>query len=622
MHRPTDPAQSQLSAKLQQAVALHQRGQLSRAQRLYEEILSEQPRNFDALHLLGVIAAVTGDPKKAVDLIGRAIEINPNGEATHNNRGAALQQLGDWQAAVAEFDRAIELRKDYAEPHYNRANVLKDQKQWEAALAGYGRALALKPDYPDAWSNRGIVLAELHQREAALASYDRAIWLKNDFPQAHFNRANVLCQLRRWDAALAGYDRAISLKGDYAEAYCNRGFALHELRRLDEALASCNRAIEINPQYAEAYCNRGILLQATKRLDEALASYDRAVALKTDYASGYVSRAMGLLLAGEYARGWADYEWRWQDGNSWIVNEKRNFAQPLWLGQEPLSGKTIFLQSEQGYGDTIQFCRYVKPVSDLGARVILEVQKPLSTLLQNLDGLAQLVVPGETLPAFDYYCPLMSLPLAMGTTLSNVPARVPYIAISDERRRLWRQKVGGAARAAGRFGLVRGLSARSTGIMVGQRAPERSVGKVRNLGPSQRRVLQLTAGATRDLGACGVDGASLGWAASEGLDQRDPRLRGYRGVDRAAGFGDFGGYLDGALGRRFGQAGVDPESLRRLLALAAGSRRQPLVSDRSALPPRSARGLGQRAGASPMRFVAVGCNLPSVKRLCRALHSR
>ena len=452
MHRPTDPAQSQLSAKLQQAVALHQRGQLSRAQRLYEEILSEQPRNFDALHLLGVIAAVTGDPKKAVDLIGRAIEINPNGEATHNNRGAALQQLGDWQAAVAEFDRAIELRKDYAEPHYNRANVLKDQKQWEAALAGYGRALALKPDYPDAWSNRGIVLAELHQREAALASYDRAIWLKNDFPQAHFNRANVLCQLRRWDAALAGYDRAISLKGDYAEAYCNRGFALHELRRLDEALASCNRAIEINPQYAEAYCNRGILLQATKRLDEALASYDRAVALKTDYASGYVSRAMGLLLAGEYARGWADYEWRWQDGNSWIVNEKRNFAQPLWLGQEPLSGKTIFLQSEQGYGDTIQFCRYVKPVSDLGARVILEVQKPLSTLLQNLDGLAQLVVPGETLPAFDYYCPLMSLPLAMGTTLSNVPARVPYIAISDERRRLWRQKVG--ERRGLRVGLV------------------------------------------------------------------------------------------------------------------------------------------------------------------------
>ncbi len=452
MHRPTDPAQSQLSAKLQQAVALHQRGQLSSAQRLYEEILSEQPRNFDALHLLGVIAAVTGDPKKAVDLIGRAIEINPNGEATHNNRGAALQQLGDWQAAVAEFDRAIELRKDYAEPHYNRANVLKDQKQWEAALAGYGRALALKPDYPDAWSNRGIVLAELHQREAALASYDRAIWLKNDFPQAHFNRANVLCQLRRWDAALAGYDRAISLKGDYAEAYCNRGFALHEVRRLDEALASCNRAIEINPQYAEAYCNRGILLQATKRLDEALASYDRAVALKTDYASGYVSRAMGLLLAGEYARGWADYEWRWKDGNSWIVNEKRNFAQPLWLGQEPLSGKTIFLQSEQGYGDTIQFCRYVKRVSDLGARVILEVQKPLSTLLQNLDGLAQLVVPGETLPAFDYYCPLMSLPLAMGTTLSNVPARVPYIAISEERRRLWRQKLG--ERRGLRVGLV------------------------------------------------------------------------------------------------------------------------------------------------------------------------
>jgi hypothetical protein len=441
-----------LGVKLQQAVALHQCGQLSGAQRLYEEILSEQPRNFDALHLLGVIAAVTGDPKKAVDLIGRAIEINPYREAAHNNRGAALQELGQWQAALAEFDSAIELKNDYAEPHYNRANVLKDQKQWEAALAGYDRAIALKQDYPDAWSNRGIVLAELRRWEAALTSYERAIQLKSDFAQAHFNRANVLCQLRRWDAALASYDRAIALKGDYAEAYSNRGFALHDLKRLDEALVSCNRAIAIKPDYAEAYCNRGSLLLAMKRVDEALASYDRAIALKSDYASGYVNRALGLLLAGEYEKGWADYEWRWKDGNGWIIKENRNFPQPLWLGQAALSGKTILLQSEQGYGDTIQFCRYAKLVAQLGARVILEVPKALATLLQSLEGVGELIVHGEALPAFDYYCPLLSLPLAMRTTLSNVPARVPYLTISEERRRLWRQRVGERRRP--RVGLV------------------------------------------------------------------------------------------------------------------------------------------------------------------------
>jgi tetratricopeptide (TPR) repeat protein len=452
MNRPTDPAQASIGLKLHQAVALHERGQLSSAQRLYQDILSEQPRNFDALHLLGVIAAVTGELERAVDLMGRAIEIDPNQQAARNNRGTALLELGRSEAALAEFDRAIELKRDYAEAHYNRANALRDLTRWDAALAGYDRALELRRDYPEAWSNRGIVLAELKRWDAALASYDAAIALRNDFAQAHFNRANVLCEIRQWDAALAGYDRAIALKGDYAEAHGNRGFALTALQRLNEALISLDRAIEIRPNYAEAYCNRGSVLKSMQRVDEALESYDRAVALKSDYASGYVNRALGLLLAGQYEKGWADYEWRWKDSSSWVINEKRHFTQPLWLGEEDLSAKTILLQSEQGYGDTIQFCRYVGLVADLGARVILEVPQALSPLLESLGGLAQLVVHGEALPSFDYYCPLLSLPLAMGTTLAGIPARIPYLAASEERRRIWRQKIGDRVRP--RVGLV------------------------------------------------------------------------------------------------------------------------------------------------------------------------
>jgi tetratricopeptide (TPR) repeat protein len=452
MNRPTDGAPASIDWKLQQAVALHQRGQLSSAQRLYQDILSEQPLHFDALHLLGVIAAVTGELDRAVDLMGRAIEIDPNREAAHNNRGTALLELGLSEAALAEFDRAVELKRDYAEAHYNRANALRALGRWDAALAGYDRALQLRRDFPEAWSNRGIVLAELKRWDASLASYDAAIGLNSDFAQAHFNRANVLCEIRQWDAALAVYDRAIALKADYAEAHCNRGFALNALQRLNEALVSLDRAIEIRPNYAEAFCNRGSVLQSMLRVGEALESYDRAIALKSDYASGYVNRALGLLLAGQYEMGWADYEWRWKDSGSWVIKERRNFSQPLWLGKEDLSGKTILLQSEQGYGDTIQFCRYVRLVADLGARVILEVPQALSPLLESLDGLAQLVVRGESLPSFDYYCPLLSLPLAMGTTLADIPARIPYVAVNGERRRIWRQKIGGRARP--RVGLV------------------------------------------------------------------------------------------------------------------------------------------------------------------------
>src|ERR1700685_641743 len=153
MDRPTDEAPASIGLKLHQAVALHQRGQLSGAKCLYQDILSEHPRHFDALHLLGVIAAVTGELERAVDLMGRAIEIDPNREAAHNNRGNALLELGRSEAALAEFDRAIELKRDYTEAHFNRANALRDLKRWDAALAGYDRALELRRDYPEAWSN-------------------------------------------------------------------------------------------------------------------------------------------------------------------------------------------------------------------------------------------------------------------------------------------------------------------------------------------------------------------------------------------------------------------------------------------------------------------------------------
>lgn len=449
---PPHPSFTAIAVKLQEAVALHNQGQLLRAQLIYEDILRVEPRHFDALHLLGVIAAASADPSRAVDLIGRAIQLNPGSPSAHNNRGAALLDLGLWEAALVSFDRAIALKGDYAEAHYNRGNALKELKRWEEALASYDRAVSLKPNHPEAHANRGIVLSELGQLEAAIASFDAAIAFRPDFAQAHYNSANVLCTQRQWEAALAGFDRAIELKPDYAEAHANRGFVLHELRRLDESLASCDRAIALKPDYVEGYCNRGSVLLAQRQVAEALSSYDRALQIDPDYAPGHVNRALALLLAGDYERGWAENEWRWRDRSSWVIREKRNFHQSQWLGNVSPSGKTILLQSEQGYGDTIQFCRYAALVANLGARVILEVPRALAPLLATLNGVSQVVVQGEPLPDFDMFCPLLSLPLALRTTLSSIPAQAPYLAVSEDRRRVWRDKLGERRRP--RIGLV------------------------------------------------------------------------------------------------------------------------------------------------------------------------
>ena len=232
-----------------QGVTLHQQGKFANAKTIYEQVLEKQPKHFDALHLLGVIAAQTDNPELAADLIGKAIDINPNSAAAHSNRGNALKVL----------------------------NRLPD------ALSCYDKAIALQPDFPEALNNRGIALKELNCLEDALASYEKAIAIKPNYYEAFYNQGNVLKELKRLDEALASYAKAIAISPNYAAAFNNRGAVLKELKRPEEALVNYDKAIAIHPNYVEAHYNRGNVLKELKRLDEALESYDTALALKPDY---------------------------------------------------------------------------------------------------------------------------------------------------------------------------------------------------------------------------------------------------------------------------------------------------------------------------------------------------
>jgi predicted O-linked N-acetylglucosamine transferase (SPINDLY family) len=244
----SDPSAEALNATLHEAVACHNQGNLARAENLYRSILRVCPRHFDALHLLGVIAAVSGNPAQALELMDQAIAVDPTSAMAHNNRGLALQEMRQWAAALASFDRASALDPHYAEPHYNRGNVFKDTAQWATAIANYDRCIALKPSHADAYCNRGIALMELKQCVGALASFERAIAIRGDFAAAYYSRGNALCELKRFAAALASFDQAIALKADFAEAHANRGVALNELQRFDEALDAWKIALSQKPE--------------------------------------------------------------------------------------------------------------------------------------------------------------------------------------------------------------------------------------------------------------------------------------------------------------------------------------------------------------------------------------
>jgi len=222
--------------------------------------------------------------------------------------------------------------------------------------------------------------------------------------------------------------------------------------RLDEALACIDQALAIDPGNAVVHANRGIALVALCRLPEALASFDEAVALKPDYAEAYFGRAVARLLSGDFARGWVDFEWRWKRTNGPAGLQHKEFAQPLWLGEKPLVGKTLLVHAELGLGDTLQFCRYVTPLAELGATVILQVQSPLVELLADLHGISRVMTAGQPLPALDYHCPLLSLPLAFKTELKTIPAERKYLHADPAKVARWKTCVGDAA--GRRVGLV------------------------------------------------------------------------------------------------------------------------------------------------------------------------
>jgi tetratricopeptide (TPR) repeat protein len=362
----------------------------------------------------------------------------PDQAEAYYKRAGALKDERRFAEALAAFDNAIALKPDYAQAYNGRGIVLANIGRLPEAVGSFDRAIAFKPDYAEAHNNRALVLQDLGQLEEAQASLDRAIALQPDNARAHNNRGVLLHGLKRDDEALASNDRAIALKADYAEAHYNRGIVLHELDRLDDALASFDRAIALKPDYAAAHNNRGALLHDLNRLDEALAAYERAIALTGGFAEAYLNKSYCLLRMGRFGEGWRLHEWRKKTERP--VGH-RSFAQQLWLGHEDIANKTVFVHWEQGFGDTLQFCRYAKLFRERGANVIMSVQEPLHRLMSrsmpDIRFLRNDVVPAE----FDYHCPLMSLPLALGTTLQSVPAAVPYLFADEEWRKTWEARL-------------------------------------------------------------------------------------------------------------------------------------------------------------------------------------
>ena len=416
-------------------------GRLSEAEASYREAIRIKPDFAEAHSNLGNSLKALGYLSDAEASYREAIRLKPEYAQAHSNLGGALKAQGCLSDAEASYREAIRLKPDYADAHSNLGNALVVLGRVSDAEASYREAIRLKPDFVEAHSNLGNALLQVGRLTDAEASYREAIRLKPEYAQAHSNLGNALQELGRLSDAEASYREAIRLKPDFAEAHSNLGNALLELGRSRDAEVSYREAIRLEPDYAQAHSNLGNALKALGRVRDAEASYREAIRLKPDFAEAKCLLAFHRLLQSDFDEGLQLYEWRW-DRTKELKNYKRNFDEAPWLGSDDIKGKTLLVHAEQGLGDTIQFCRYIELVQQLGAEVIFEVQAPLVALLSHLHGVAKLIPKGTVLPEFDYHCPLMSLPLALKTHEGSIPASIPYLSAESDRVNRWQDHLG------------------------------------------------------------------------------------------------------------------------------------------------------------------------------------
>jgi Tfp pilus assembly protein PilF len=389
---------------IEDAVSLHRAGRLDEAEKAYRRVLKGSKNDFNALHLLGMLNHQRGKPGEAYQLITSALKVHPRSPD-----------------ALA-----------------NLALVLHALKRDSEALASIDKALALAPDHLDALNNRGNLLLEMGKPEEAQAAFDRLLTREPTHVQARINRGNALSALGRGAEALNDYDNALALHPGNPHALYNKGNALRELDRNEDAIEAYGGALLALPSHLGSWINLGLALMALNRHQEALDAYRKALELAPDNADANFNEAVALLTAGDYRRGFEKYEWRWKRTGMAV---KPRFRGRAWLGETSVKGKTILLHAEQGLGDTIQFARYAPLLARDGAKVVLEVPPELKDLLAGIQGVSAVIARGDTLPAFDLHCPLGSLPLAMKTELSGVPADIPYIRVAEDRIAHWRERI-------------------------------------------------------------------------------------------------------------------------------------------------------------------------------------
>ena len=402
--------------------AFHRQKKHNEAIECWERALALQSDLPDTWRCLGHATRDTGKHEESAAHYREVVRLRPRAPEGHFHFGDALRHLGRLADASASYRECLRLNPDFVEAHHNLGLALSNQGKPKEAEDSYRAALRLEPTHASALNNLGVLLEDRGQLEEAVTCFHQSLRQKPDAPETLSNLGVALVGQGKLEEAVECYQKALRLNPNHADAHNNIGNALRDL-------GQDRRSGEPSRASATAQARLRLCLQQPRHCPRAAGRSQRGGGLlrsplgyKPDYPDARRNRAMAWLAAGDFERGWPEYEYRWQGKTM----RPRSFRQPRWDGT-PLAGRTILLYAEQGLGDTLQFIRYALLVKQRNGRVLFECPKALTALLAGCLGIDELIPESSPLPDFDVQAPLLSLPGLFQTRLETIPVNVPYI---------------------------------------------------------------------------------------------------------------------------------------------------------------------------------------------------
>ncbi len=435
---PSDPY-----AHLNLGFGLLEQEQFELAEECLSRAIAIDADIYDAHYLLGQSRASQGLFESAVVDFHRAVELKPDFDIGFRDLGSALERVGKIEQALTAYRQAILINPESVDVIHLLVQRLMRSEQFGEALNWLDR-LEHSGDTSNAVRlRRSQALHELKRFDESLQVSDAILGVDGNDAQAWHAKGNALFALNQFDEALKAYEEALSREPEFVEAISNCGAVLQKLGRGEQSIEFLKRALSLRPDHHHAIYSLCFALMANGQGRESLELATRGIALAPGNADLHWNKAIAHLLLGEFSEGWMEYEWRWNANTHGARLLKPDLQEPNWTGQD-LRDKSIILIHEQGLGDSIQFLRYASLVlSERAAkRVILKLPDALHPLLQTLPDGILLAKNDAPVPAFDFYCSMLSLPGAFGTTLETVPSPIPYLSSDPLMRKKWRSRLG------------------------------------------------------------------------------------------------------------------------------------------------------------------------------------